>query len=172
VTTNFTYSSAYHDAGVPEPITRPDLFEGVLWRRAMAYLIDACCIGAIVVLLWFFCLLLTILSFGLLGPVLWFLLGLVPLFYHSLLVSGEHSATWGMRIFGLQMFSWDGTRPIFLQALVHTVLFYVTVGTTGGLILLFALFNRRRRTLHDVLAGMLMLRRPYAVRTGPDPWRL
>lgn len=172
MTTNFTYASAYHDAGVPEPITRPDLFEGVLWRRAMAYLIDACCIGAIVVLLWFFCLLLTILSFGLLGPVLWFLLGLVPLFYHSLLVSGEHSATWGMRIFRLQMFSWDGTRPIFLQALAHTALFYVTVGATGGLILLFALLNRRRRTLHDVLAGMLMLHRPYAVRADFDPWRL
>jgi hypothetical protein len=34
-----------------------------------------------------------------------------------------------------------------------------------------ALFNRRRHTLHDVLTGMLMLRRPIAARTGPDPWR-
>ena len=90
---NFTFTSAYHDVGAPEPITRPDLFEGILWRRAMAYLIDACCIGAIVVVLWFFFLLLTVLSFGVLGPVLWFLLGLVPLTYHTLLVSGPHSAT-------------------------------------------------------------------------------
>ena len=86
---NFTFASAYHDAGAPEPITRPDLFEGVLWRRAMAYLIDACCIGAMMVVLWFFFLLLTVLSFGALGPVLWFLLGLVPLAYHTLLVSGR-----------------------------------------------------------------------------------
>jgi uncharacterized RDD family membrane protein YckC len=171
VTTNFTFASAYHDIGAPEPLTRPDLFEGVLWRRFFAYLIDACCIGAIVVVLWFFFLLLTILSFGLLGPVLWFLLGLVPLAYHTFLVGGRRSATLGMRVFGLQMYAWDGTRPMLLQALVHTVLFYASVSATAGLILLFALFNRRRRTLHDILAGMLMLRRPDAARTGPDPWR-
>ena len=57
------------------------------------------------------------------------------------------------------------------RSLAHTALFYVTVGATASLILLFALFNRRRRTLHDVLTGMLMLRRPNGVRTGPDPWR-
>jgi uncharacterized RDD family membrane protein YckC len=44
-------------------------------------------------------------------------------------------------------------------------------GPTGSLILLFALFNRRRRTLHDVLTGMLMLRRPNGARTGPGPWQ-
>ena len=53
----------------------------------------------------------------------------------------------------------------------HTALFYLTVGATGSFILLFALFNRRRRTLRDVLTGMLMLRRPNGARTGPDPWR-
>jgi len=171
VTANFTFASAYHDVGAPEPITRPDLFEGVLWRRTMAYLIDACCIGALIVVLWFFFLLLTVLSFGVLGPVLWFLLGLVPLTYHTLLVSGRHSATLGMRAFGLQLHSWNGERPVFLQALAHTALFYLTVGATASLILLFALFNRRRSTLHDVLTGMVMLRRPNGVRTGPDPWR-
>jgi uncharacterized RDD family membrane protein YckC len=171
MTANFSFASAYHDVGAPEPLTRPDLFEGVLWRRAFAYLVDACCIGALVVVLWVFFLLLTILSFGLLGPPLWFLLGLVPLAYHTLLVGGRYGATWGMRLFGLQMHSWDGMRPMLLQAFVHTVLFYTTVGATGGLILLFALFNRRRRTLHDVLAGMLMLRLPNGMRAGPDPRR-
>ena len=171
MTANFTFASAYHDAGTPEPTTRPDLFEGVLWRRAAAYLIDACCIGAIVVVLWFFFLLLTVLSFGLLGPVLWFFLGLAPLAYHTLLVSGRHSATLGMRAFDLRLYSWDGERPVFLQALAHTALFYLTVGATCSLILLFALFNRRRRTLHDVLTGMLMLRRSDGARTGPDPCR-
>ena len=171
VSANFTFATAYHDAGAPEPITRPDLFEGVLWRRAVAYLIDACCIGAMMVVLWFFFLLLTVLSFGALGPVLWFLLGLVPLAYHTLLVSGRHSATLGMRAFGLQLHSWNGKRPVFLQALAHAALFYLTVGATASLILLFTLFNRRRCTLHDVLTGMLMLRRPNGVRTGPDPWR-
>jgi len=60
---------------------------------------------------------------------------------------------------------------VFLQALAHTALFYFSVAVTGLLILLFPLFNRRKRTLHDVFAGMLMIRRPNGARTGPDPWR-
>src|SRR5260370_6981584 len=92
VTANFTFASAYRDAGTPEPATRPDLFEGVLWRRGLAYLVDAVCIGAIIVVLWFVFVVLTVLSLGLLGPVLWFLLGLGPLFYHTLLLSARPMA--------------------------------------------------------------------------------
>jgi uncharacterized RDD family membrane protein YckC len=102
--------------------------------------------------------LLTILSFGLLGPGLWFLFGLIPLAYNTLLVGGRHGATVGMRLFDLELRSWDGERPTMLQALAHAVLFYLTIGATCSLILLFALINRRSRTLHDVLSGMLMVR--------------
>jgi uncharacterized RDD family membrane protein YckC len=93
-----------------------------------------------------------------LGPVLWFLFGLVPLAYHTLLLSGRRSATFGMRCFDLELRSVTGGRPGFLQALLQTALFYVTVAMTCSLILLAALFNRRRRTLHDFLAGTVMVR--------------
>ena len=155
---NLTFVPTYQDAGLPDPATRPDLFEGVLWRRAFAYLIDLCCIGLIAVFAWIVFALLWVLSFGMLGPALWFLFGLIPLAYHTLLVSGRHSATFGMRMFDLQLRAWTGERPVFLQALAHAVLFYLTVYGTGFLILLFVLINRRKRTLHDVLAGTLMVR--------------
>ena len=105
-------------------------------------------------------LLLTVLSFGLLAPGLWFLFGLIPLAYHTLLVGGRHAATFGMRALDIELRSWDGARPGYLQALAHAALFYLTVGATASLVLLFALFNRRKRTLHDVLTGMLMVRGP------------
>lgn len=172
VSVNFTAASAYRDVGTPDPATRPDLFEGVLWRRAAAYLIDVLCIGAIAVVLWFLFAVLTVLSFGLLGPALWLLFCLIPLAYHTLLVSGPQAATFGMRAFDLELRSLDGGRPVFLQALAHAALFYLSVAMTGSLILIFALFNRRKRTLHDVLAGMLMIRRPdNPARIAPDPWR-
>jgi uncharacterized RDD family membrane protein YckC len=158
LTVNLTFAPSYRDAGMPDPATRPELFEGVRWRRAFAYLIDAICIGMIAVVVWVLFALLWVLSFGMLGPALWFLFGLIPLAYHTLLVSGPHAATFGMRVFDLQLRSWSGERPVFLQALAHTALFYLTVGATGSLILLFTLFNRRKRTLHDVLTGMLMVR--------------
>ncbi|HEX3952934.1 MAG TPA: RDD family protein [Stellaceae bacterium] len=157
-----TFDARWSEAGLPDPDVRPELYAGTLWRRAAAYLIDAVCIGAIAVAAWILFALLTVVSFGLLAPGLWFLFGLIPLAYHTFLVSGRHAATFGMRAFGLRLSSWDGARPVFLQALAHVAVFYVTVGATGSLILLFALFNRRHRTLHDLLTGMVMLRSPAA----------
>jgi uncharacterized RDD family membrane protein YckC len=148
----------HRDHGLPDPAARAELFDGVLSRRALAYLIDLCVIGAIMIAAWIVFALLTVLSFGLLGPALWFVFGLIPLAYNTLLVGGRHGATVGMRLLDLELRSWDGYRLVLLQALAHTVLFYVTVGATCALVLLFALINRRRRTLHDVLSGMLMVR--------------
>jgi uncharacterized RDD family membrane protein YckC len=143
---------------MPDPATFPEVYEGLLWRRVLAYFVDLLCIGVIGVGVWFVFAALWLLSFGLLGPLLWFLFGLVPLAYHTLLLSGSHSATFGMRAFDLELHSVSGERPSFLQALIQTALFYITVGMTCSLILLVALFNRRRRTLHDFLAGTLMVR--------------
>lgn len=144
--------------GIPEPAAFPELYEGVLWRRSAAYLVDLLLIGLIAIGVWIVFAVLWLLSFGLLGPLLWFLFGLLPLAYHTLLLSGPRSATFGMHCFDLELRSVTGERPSFLQALIQTGLFYVTVGMTCSLILLVALFNRRRRTLHDFLAGTVMVR--------------
>jgi uncharacterized RDD family membrane protein YckC len=153
-------------AGMPDPVLHAVLFDGVLWRRSLAYLIDAVCIGVIVAAAWVAYLVLTMLTLGLLWPAVW-LLGLIPLAYHTLLVGGPRAATLGMRALDLQLRALDGERPVFLQALAHTVLFYLTVGPSCFLVLLFALFNRRQRTLHDVLSGMLMVRRGAAALVAP-----
>lgn len=153
----------YDRYATPDPASFPELYEGVLWRRVFAYIVDLLFIGIIAVGAWIVFALLTVLSLGLLAPLLWFLFGLIPLAYHTLLLSGRHSATFGMRCFDLELRSVTGERPSFLQALIQTALFYVTVGMTGSLILLVALFNRRWRTLHDFLAGTVM------VRTLPAP---
>jgi uncharacterized RDD family membrane protein YckC len=159
VTADFDFSArAYRDTPMPDPAAFPEVYEGVLWRRIAAYLIDLFCIGVIAVGVWVVFAVLLLLSFGLLGPLLWFLFGLIPLAYHTLLLSGPRSATFGMRVFDLELRSVSGERPSFVQALIQTALFYVTVAMTCSLILLVALFNRRRRTLHDFLAGTVMVR--------------
>lgn len=143
---------------MPDPAAFPELYEGVLWRRILAYLVDLLFIGIVAIGVWLVFAVLWLVSFGLLGPVLWLLFGLVPLAYNTLLLGGARSATYGMRCFDLELRSVTGERPSYLQALIETVLFYVTVGVTCSLILLVALFNRRRRTLHDFLAGAVMVR--------------
>lgn len=157
---SFGYAPTTHrHSDMPDPTLVPEAYAGVLWRRALAYLVDLFCIGVIAVFVWIVFAVLWVLSLGLLGPVLWFLFGLIPLAYHTLLLSGRRSATLGMRMFDLELRSVTGERPGFLQALAQTVLFYVTVGATCSLILLVALLNRHKRTLHDLLAGTVVVRR-------------
>lgn len=157
---SFGYASTFDDdRGMPDPVALPQAYEGVLWRRTLAYFVDLCVIGVIAVFCWIVFAVLWVLSFGLLGPVLWFLFGLIPLAYHTLLLSGPRSATVGMRLFDVELRSVTGERPGFLQALIQTALFYITVGATCSLVLLLALFNRHKRTLHDMLARTVVVRR-------------
>jgi uncharacterized RDD family membrane protein YckC len=166
---SFGYAPNFYDAlGMPDPAALPEAYEGVLWRRTLAYFVDLCVIGIIAVLCWIVFAVLWVLSFGLLGPVLWFLFGLIPLAYHTLLLSGPRSATIGMRLFDLELRSVTGERPGLLQALIQTAMFYITVGLTCSLILLIALLNRHKRTLHDMLAGTVMVRR-FPVRWAHPP---
>ena len=109
MTVEYGHVRDYRDVGIPDPATHPELFDGVLWRRAFGYLIDLCVIGAIMIAASIVFAVLTLVSFGLLGPGLWFLFGLVPLAYHTLLVGGR-GATVGMRLLDLDLRSWDGER--------------------------------------------------------------
>src|SRR5215469_9132843 len=90
-------STVFDDTGMPDPAAVPEAYQGVLLRRTLAYFVDLCAIGVLAVLFWIIFAVLWVVSFGLLGPVLWFLFGLIPLAYHTLLLSGRRSATWGMR---------------------------------------------------------------------------
>lgn len=134
----------------------------MLWRRACAYLVDLAILVALSVAAWVALTIAGILSFGLLLPLVPVALVLLPIAYHTLLVGGSGSATLGMRLLGLEVRSWTGERPTLWQALLMGALFYATIAVTGSLILLVVLFNTRRRTLHDFLSGILLVRRPAA----------
>lgn len=145
--------SGWFDA-MPQWLDRPENFAGLALRRSLAFLIDAAILGILWVIAWIVFLIPVILSFGLLVP----LFGLIPLAYHTLLIGGRRAATFGMRLCDVKMMSWTGERPNYVQALVMTVLFYATVGPSVGLVLLIAVFNPRRRLLHDLLSGIVAVR--------------
>ena len=142
----------------PEPFAAPEYYRGVLSRRVLAYCLDLLVIAGLMALLWFVFWGLVIATLGMLFPI-WVAWGLIPAAYHTLLIGGPRSATLGMRACGIEVRSWTGDRPDHLQALVQTVLFYVSTAATCSLILLVALFERRRRTVHDMVAGTLVIRR-------------
>ncbi len=141
-----------------DPFADLRAFEGVASRRIFAYLIDLAVLLGLFILFKIALGLLIVVSFGTLTPLalLW---AAVPIAYHTMTIGGPGSATLGMRLLDLQVSVWNGGKPGYLQAFLHTAVFYVTTGFTGGLILLWALFSNRRRCLHDILCGTIVHRR-------------
>jgi uncharacterized RDD family membrane protein YckC len=145
-----------------DPWSHPAYFAGITVQRIIAYAIDVVVIALLATMLWIFLMVLGFLTLGLAWTLLWLPAIFLPLSYHILFIAGPHSATPGMRVMGIRVMSLDpqaqdGGRPNLFQAIIQTVAFYGSVATTGSLILLVALFNTRRRTLHDWLAGTVVV---------------
>jgi uncharacterized RDD family membrane protein YckC len=152
------------------PIDEYLLTEGVLIRRVFAWLIDVLLIGLICVALWVALMLFGLVTLGLGLPLLG-ILPFVPFCYHMLFLAGPASATPGQSALGLVVRRNDDFgRPTPVQALVSTLLFYATLATSG-LLLLIALFTVRRRTLHDLISGLVVVR-TRALTGSPASWNM
>ncbi|MFQ5776069.1 MAG: RDD family protein [Kiloniellaceae bacterium] len=160
-------SAAWAEAP-PDPLAEPDLYDGLVYRRVAGYAVDVVLIAVLSVALGLAFGLAGVLSFGLLSPLGFAAVALLPVSYHSYFI-GRRGATPGMALFDLEMRTWTGHRPDYVQAFLVTVLFYTTVTVTAWLVLAVALFNDRRRTLHDYLAGTVVVRRS-RVAAGAPAW--
>lgn len=141
-----------------DPLQKPDLYDGLLSRRIFAYIIDIFLIFWIVIAAKIGVAIFSVLSFFILTPLLVTLLAFIPLAYHTFTISGPRSATPGMRLMGLSAYDYTtGQRPNMLQALITTILFYITVAGTGGIILFWPLFHAQRRTIHDIFSNIIVL---------------
>jgi uncharacterized RDD family membrane protein YckC len=156
----------YQHVPALDPLARPELYEGVLPRRAMAFVLDAVLIGLLTIPLAVLNVFLGIVTLGL----SWFLfpifIPLVALGYNALTMGGPASATPGMRVFGLEMRVWDGQRMYGLLAALHAVVFWFSLYLLTPLVLLVALFSARRRLLHDMLLGTVLVDRRAARHAG------
>lgn len=143
-----------------DPDLNPELFEGVLARRILAFIIDFLILAVPVALVWMFIFVFAIVTLGLGAILFW----LVPpatviwaLVYFGLTLGGPHSATIGMRTMDLEMRTWYGTPAYFVLGAVHAIAFWLTVSFFTPFILLAAFFNRRKRLLHDILLGTVII---------------
>ena len=88
-------------------------------------------------------------------PPLW---PIVAFFYNGLSVSGPRMATPGMRAMDLEMRMYDdGARVPFINAAAQAVLFYVSWFFPP--VFLVSLVDPDKRCLHDIIAGVLIVRR-------------
>ena len=136
------------------------LVAGVLSRRIWAWVLDLVFLAIIGAIVASMLVAFGLLTFGL-GFHLWPLLGLLPFIYHVGFLCGRLSATPGQAVAGLIMRRNDDLgSPSLAQAIVWTLGFYITVATGIGLLfLLVCLLTVRRRTLHDLVSGLVLVRR-------------
>ncbi|WP_315833299.1 RDD family protein [Bradyrhizobium prioriisuperbiae] len=143
-----------------DPATQPELFRGVLIRRVVAFIIDLIVLSIPILLSIIF-----IAIFGVLTLSLgWMLFGLVTpfsviwaLIYYGMTLGGPHSATVGMRLMDLQLRTWYGAPGYFVLGAVHPVLFWVSISVLSPLVVLVGLLNGRKRLLHDIVLGTVII---------------
>ena len=141
-----------------DPATQPELFEGILSRRIVAFMIDAIIVfllmvpaALIVFILGFFTF---TLAWWILFPPLF---AIVALGYVGFTLGGPQSATVGMRATRIEMRTWNGGTMFMLLAVMHALIFWFSVGLLTPLVLLVGLFTYRRQLLHDLLLGVVMV---------------
>jgi uncharacterized RDD family membrane protein YckC len=143
-----------------DPWMQPELFRGVLTRRVFAFLIDLVVLCIPVILAYMLIAVFGLITLGL-G---WLLFWLVypasviwAIVYYGASLGGPHSATPGMRMMDLQLRTWYGAPGYFVLGAAHAVLFWLSVSFFTPLILLVGLFNGRRRLLHDLILGTVVI---------------
>ena len=146
-----------------DPVSNPELFDGVLARRLLAFVIDMFCLAIPPLFAAIFIFMFGIVTLGLgwalyllwwPGAIVW------AIFYYGLTLGGSKSATIGMRAMDLEMRTWYGAPAYFVLGAVHAVVYWISVSALTPLVLLVALFNERKRLLHDILVGTVVINNP------------
>jgi uncharacterized RDD family membrane protein YckC len=153
-----------------DPDSQPELFRGVLTRRVFAFLIDLVVLLVPVILGYIFVAVFGLITLGLgwvLFWVAWPATVVWAIVYYGASLGGPHSATMGMRAMDLELRTWYGEPGYFVLGATHAVLFWVLVSFLTPLVLLVGLFNSRRRLLHDIILGTVVINS--SVRTQVTP---
>jgi uncharacterized RDD family membrane protein YckC len=143
-----------------DPATQPELFEGVLARRVVAFIVDFVIISIPVVLAAMFIFAFGIVTLGLGFALYWLLPSATVIWaivYFGVTLGGPASATLGMRVMDLEMRTWYGAPAYFVLGAVHAVAFWFTVSFFTPFVLLVAFFNERGRLLHDIIHGTVII---------------
>ena len=148
--------------GTPPPPIWAAYTQGVLSRRFFAYLVDLVVIFALMVLFGFLIGIAGFITFGLGWALYAVLVPGTAILYSAMTLGGSSQGTLGMRMTGLAAVdAATGAAPGFVVAAVHALLFYVGVCTFLLLVLdlVIGLARSDRRLGHDLLAGIVLVRR-------------
>jgi uncharacterized RDD family membrane protein YckC len=164
-----------NDGGVPphafDPDSQPELFRGVLTRRVFAFLIDLVVLSVPVILGYIFIAVFGVITLGLGWMLFWLAWPATivwAIVYYGASIGGPHSATMGMRAMDLEVRTWYGAPGYFVLGACHAVLFWVSISFLTPLVLLAGLLNSRRRLLHDIILGTVVINSSVRTQVAPS----
>ena len=149
--TQYQHNSA---SGLPDPELDAQFYENVPAKRLLAWVIDFVIITVITFVVALFSV--GIFFFFFIG--VWAVVG----FFYRVVTISIGSATWGMRLSGLELRTATGDRFSSMDALAHTILFYLLNMMPIGLLIsmVMMLVTARRQGLHDFVMGSTAINRP------------
>jgi uncharacterized RDD family membrane protein YckC len=152
-------SATSQDPALPDPATAPELFEGVLLRRVVAWMIDVGLLAGIGTIIFLAGIVVGIFTFGVGALAALILIPVVILGYYAATLGSPMRATVGMAMMDIVLTPARG-RPLDGWAiLIHPIVFWITWWIAWPVSLVVALVTPRRETVQDLITGTLMLRR-------------
>src|SRR5271169_1302527 len=136
-----------------DPATNPELFEGVLARRIVAFATDVIVIAIPLAIAAVFIFVIGLITLGLGWALFWLLSPasvVWALFYYGM-------STLGMRTMGIEIRTWYGAPAYFVLGAVHAIVYWISVSVLSPFVLLVGFFNARRRLLHDMIVGTVVI---------------
>ncbi len=149
---------------LPDPNSAPELFDGILLRRVMAFVIDVVIMMILIVIASVLLGILGVLTLGIAWLGYFILAPAVGIGYYTLTLGSPVRATLGMQAMDIVL---TPTRRAPLEgwlAILHPIVGWVSITIFTPFILLVGLFTGRRQLLHDLVVGTLMVRRSPMVR--------
>jgi uncharacterized RDD family membrane protein YckC len=137
----------------------PAFVSDIVFKRILAHIVDSAILLAVMAPIGFFMILAAIATLGLLILPFAFAFLALRFLYYVGFTAGARSATPGMRMLGIELRTASGGRPDFLQAFLRLAVYYVLIALLTPLILLVALFNAQRRTVHDMVSETVVVNR-------------
>ena len=164
-----------NDGGVPphafDPDMQPELFRGVLTRRVFAFLIDLVVLTVPVVLGYIFIAVFGVITLGLGWMLFWLAWPATivwAIVYYGASIGGPHSATMGMRAMDLEVRTWYCAPGYFVLGACHAVLYWVSISFLTPLVMLVGLLDGRRRLLHDIILGTVVINSSVRTQVAPS----
>lgn len=144
----------YSSTGLPDPIRKPEFYQGVPTKRALAWLIDVVMIGVLSAVALPFTAFTGIFFFP-------FLMLVTGFFYRWATIAGG-SSTWGMRMMAIELRDHQGLRLTGGDALWHTMGYTLSVAFAPVQLIsiLLMLITGRGQGVTDHIMGTAAINRP------------